>query len=167
MSRLGGEKISRLAVGLFALVLTGGLTAFFGGYLDPFMGTQEKVGVKPPMPFAKIPATTAKQATALNPVSAVTVAPTIPTVSAPALAASPQAVAATLPAPVETASKVAATANPGIAKPTASMANETQVATKPIKQSAPTLTRSRDLDLRHCLDLPNEMEVAQCAYKLP
>lgn len=166
MSMLGGEKISRLAVGLFALVLTGGLAAFFGGYLDPFLGTQKEVVVKPPMPFAKPPAA-AKPAPALNPASAVTVAPTISTAPAPAPVASSPAVAATLPANVETANKVAVTASPDIGKPIASSTNETQATTKPVKKSAPTQARSRDLDLRHCLDLPTEMEMAQCAYKLP
>ena len=168
MSRLGGEKISRLAVGLFALVLTGGLAAFFGGYLDPFIGTQEKVVVKPPMPFAKPPvAATAKLASAISTASAVTVAPTIPTAPTPAPVATLHAVAATSPAPLEAAKKVAATATPETAKPIASTTNETQATPKPIKKSAPTQTRSRDLDLRHCLDLPTEMEMAQCAYKLP
>ncbi len=168
MSRLGGEKISRLAVGLFALVLTGGLAAFFGGYLDPFMGTQEKVVVKPPMPFAKPPVVaTAKSAPAISTASAVTVATTIPTVPTPTPVATPQAVAATSPASLEAVNKVAAMANPGIAQPIASTTNETQATPKPIKKSAPTPTRSRNLDLRHCLDLPTEMEMAQCAYKLP
>lgn len=168
MSRLGGEKISRLAVGLFALVLTGGLAAFFGGYLDPFMGTQEKVVVKPPMPFAKPPVVaTAKSAPAISTASAVTVATTIPTAPAPTTAPAPQAVAATSPAPLKAANKVAATANPDIAQPIVSTTKVTQATPKPIKKSAPTQARSRDLDLRHCLDLPTEMEMAQCAYKLP
>jgi hypothetical protein len=162
MSRLGGEKISRLAVGLFALVLTGGLAAFFGGYLDPFMGTQEKVVVKPPMPFAKPHAPVAKQTPVDNPTPAAT-----PTAAAPAPTLVSPAVAVTSPAPVESTNKVAATANPEIAQPKASTVNEAQASPKPIRKSAPTQARSRELDLRHCLDLPTEMEMAQCAYKLP
>jgi hypothetical protein len=165
MSRLGGEKISRLVVGLFALVLTGGLAAFFGGYLYPLLGTQEKTVVKPPMPFAKPPAATTKHAPVDNPAPTATVAPAIPT--APALVPAPQTVAVTSPAPVETAIKVTATANPDITQPIASTAKETQATPNPIKKSAPTQARGRDLDLRHCLDLPTEMEMAQCAYKLP
>ena len=50
---LGGEKMSRLVVGIFALVLIGGLAAFFTGSLDSFIGTKENLSNKPPMPFAK------------------------------------------------------------------------------------------------------------------
>jgi outer membrane biosynthesis protein TonB len=168
MSRLGGEKISRLVVGLFALVLTGGLAAFFGGYLDPLLGTQEKTVVKPPMPFAKPPAYPPKTA-AVDSAPATAVA----TVNAPAKVATPSPTVTPTPVAAEPVLPSKPTPKTEVVVPvtTESIIAPSAEKTTAIKTTPKPLTnkpaRQRDLDLRSCLELTDNLAIAQCAYKLP
>ena len=149
MSMLGGEKVSRLAVGVFALVLTGGLAAFFTGLLGPFFGTQNPSPNKPPMPPV-----TATQA-------APSKAPVANTAKMAASAPAPTQVTATAPATPTPVKVVAATTPAMLDQPT--MTDKPSV--MPLKNPTLQQARSHDLDLRDCLTLDTDMAIAQCAYK--
>jgi hypothetical protein len=164
MGNMGGEKMSRLSVGLFALALVGGLAAFFGGLLDPYF-VDEQLPANPAadMPFAK-PKPAPLPPAASAPVSVIRPAATP--------AAAPE-IAATTPA-APSAQIQSAVANPApVEQPLVSTLDERVPADMP--EAAPAITptiqkriqptRRRDLDMRSCLDLPTEMEIAQCAYK--
>jgi|CXWL01.1.fsa_nt_gi hypothetical protein len=156
MARLGGEKMSRLSVGLFALALTGGLAAFFTGMLDSYFAGEPPAIPQPPaaMPFAK-PKPAAASSVAAFPVPPVSVSPAEVVVST-----------ATPSAPV----KAAIPASAEVEQPLVSTLDErTPAVISDAIPSDPAVVkpaRKRDLDMRSCLDLPTEMEMAQCAYKL-
>ena len=165
MSNWGGEKMSRLSVGLFALALTGGLAAFFSGLLDSYF-VDNQPSAPPPvaMPFAKPkPATPSSAASA--PVSATTpaTASAAPTESVAAKQpTTPNQVKAAVAIPAEVESPPVSTLDERVPVVTP----ETALVAKPAVPKITQTTRKRDLDMRSCLDLPTEMEIAQCAYKL-
>lgn len=165
MRMLGGERISRLAVGIFALVLTGGLAAFFTGYLDPFIGSKEQTASKPAMPFAKPALPNPGITPAVNATTAAAVVPAIPAASAPVQVKTISV--STLPTVISATNQATVTTTNKIGQPLESSVKETKPIPKKTNNSAPKQARSRNLDLRHCLDLATEMEIAQCAYKLP
>ena len=158
MGRIGGEKMSRLSVGLFALALVGGGAAFFSGLLDSYFVDKQPVNAPPAaMPFAK-PKPAAAPSAAAQPATPTPASPT-----EAAMAATPTApVKAAAPAPTEVAQPLVSTLDERNPDPS------TEVTDAPLSAKPTTVkpTRSRDLDMRNCLDLPTEMEVAQCAYKL-
>jgi hypothetical protein len=160
MGRLGGEQMSRLTVGLFALALTGGGAAFFSGLLDPYFAENQPATLPTSvaMPFAKPKPTSTPSTT-----SATTVASAVPSTSSVEIIATESN---TPPVPVQTA-----TVLPEIQQPFVSTLDERIPVTTPettLPKAAVTKpARKLDLDLRSCLDLPTEMEIAQCAYKLP
>ena len=172
MSMLGGEKMSRLVVGIFALVLTGGLAGFFSGAFDSLIGKNEVAVSKPPMPFAKPQPAYPPKTAAVNPTPSAT-----PAADAPAKTATP--IPAVTQAPV-----AAAIAPPN--KPTPTVVAKTEVVAPAKTESADTPTiekaianntpskplankpaRQRGLDLRNCLELTDNLAIAQCAYKQP
>lgn len=152
--------MSRLTVGLFALALTGGGAAFFSGLLDPYFADNQPATLPTPaaMPFAKLnPASTPSSTPAATVASAVLSTSSIEIISTEST---------TPPALVQTD-----TVLPEIPQPPVSTLDEripftTPEATLP-KAAITNPARKLDLDLRSCLDLPTEMEIAQCAYKLP
>lgn len=158
MNILGGEKMSRLVVGFFALALIGGLIAFFTGSLDSLLGSNDKTASKSPAaPSATVTQTAPHKTPVVNSAKVVTVAPANIPASPPAQVTAP---ATTKP---HTPVKVADSATAEVAQPPAS--NTDEVRTKSTQM--PKQARSHDLDLRSCLDLGSDIEIAHCAYKLP
>ncbi|NOT99985.1 MAG: hypothetical protein HOO95_00195 [Gallionella sp.] len=155
--------MSRIVVGVFALVLTGGLAGFFSGAFDSLIGKNEAPVNKPPMPFAKPqPAYTPKTA-AVNPAPPATPAP------APTVKQVP-VVAAVTPSNKPTPTVVAQTevVAPTKAEVATELKTEKAIAnTTPPKPLADKPARQRNLDLRSCLELTDNLAIAQCAYKQP
>lgn len=163
MSILGGEKMSRLAVGIFALILTGGLAVFFTGSLDSFIGTKEKVVNKPPMPFAKPKQAVSSKTLAANTATTAPVAPANILDPTPA-----QVVVAPAPPLATQTPVVAATTPPAKAEPSiTARAEETTINAAFPKPPSAKSARKHDMDLRNCLELTDNLAIAQCAYKTP
>lgn len=170
---MSGEKISRLGVGLFALLLIGGLGAFFAGLLDPLLGTSHPPTKQPPapLPFPK-QATQPVPGKPAVPHNSVIVASPNPSVAQPAASVAPQPAKETSvpPHPVAIAkaepvnSPKSAQTESGLPPPKA-VANTQAVV--PSKPSPAKPARSHDMDLRNCLDLTDNLAIAQCAYKAP
>lgn len=183
MGMARGEKMSRLGVGLFALLLIGGLGAFFAGLLDPLLGTAQPPAKQPPapMPFPKQTAqhvpnksaaplgtavVTPSKPAAVQPDKPVAPSPSVATVigassdSAASIAGepvklpTPEQAQPAMPSQAITAGHPAGTSNIGVAVPG-----------KPASPVKPA--RSHDMDLRSCLDLTDNLAIAQCAYKTP
>lgn len=159
MSILGGEKMSRLGVGIFALVLIGGLVAFFTGSLDSVLGSNNKTAGKSPAaaPSATVTQTAPSKAAVVNSAKVAAAAPANIPASPPVQVTAP---ATTKP---QTLATVADTAIAKTAQPPASTTDVVRAKSTPIPKQA----RSHDLDLRSCLDLGSDIEIAHCAYKLP
>ncbi len=159
MSMLGGEGVSRLAVGVFTLLLTGGLAAFFTGLLDPFIGTQNPPPSKPAIPSAKPFQPAPAQPTPAKPSVANTAKVATPANTA---TPAPAQVTAVIPATPQMPVKVATATAPA-------MLDQATMTDKPDgmppKPHAFQQARSHDLDLRDCLTLDTDMAIAQCAYK--
>ena len=161
--------MSRLAVGIFALVLTGGLAGFFSGAFDSLIGKNEVPISKPPMPFAKPQPAYPPKTAAVDSAPATAVA----TVNTPAKTATPT------PTPVSAEPVLPSKPTPKVTAKTevvAPVTTESAIApivekTIALKTTPKPLTnkpaRQRDLDLRSCLELTDNLAIAQCAYKLP
>jgi hypothetical protein len=152
--------MSRVAVGLFALLLVGGGAAFFFGLLDPILGKTDSSPVPPPAkptpPQAAVKPRAAS-AVAATPVAAPPQAATaqpVTTVTNKPTATQP---AATTLAPAMTAIGTQPTDAANMEKPAVTVPPPTKRPSQP--------ARSHDLDLRSCLDLTDNMAIAHCAYQ--
>ena len=141
MNILGAEKMSRLVVGVITLVLIGGLVAFFSGSLDSIFGSKAKTANKS-LSAKMAPAVPDKAPSSNTAKVTIEVAAKTPT-----------------PAPTSPPAQNTATAIAQAPQPPASNTIETKAKTKQ--------ARRRDLDLRSCLDLASDIEIAHCAYQAP
>jgi hypothetical protein len=154
MSLFGGEKMSRVIVGIFLIVIIVGFVGFFTGSFDSIIGTHDKSSKISQEVPAKLKAPTSSDQSVARPVKlvpAIANKETLPLQKPSEVIPKPELKNRVVSEPniVDLAAASAVTATHGISSKKI-----------PVKQARP-----HDLDLRNCLELGSNRAIIQCAYQ--